>query len=333
MVFGAEGFGHVDVFDVGFAVHGGEDGAGEVVPGAGATGAAVEDAGEFGVFAAVEGHVYGVGDVDEVAELLAVGVVGAVGFEEADAAVGEDLSVGLVDDGAHVALVVFVGAVDVEVFEAGDLGEDAAAEGPEVEEVLGHAIHVEGAEGVEGGFVVAVALGAVAVGGGGGGVDEAGAGFEGGDAEGFGVAGVVGDQEVGVGFGGGGAGAEVVDAGDVAEEALGDEGGEGVALDVVGEAESAEVFPVFVGSEGVDGEDVFMAAAVEFGNEVGGDEAGGAGLRIRSPTMAARASRLRRIRESRPGLRLRHSERSSRPKKTSSSWDTEIPMPMLSVQP
>jgi hypothetical protein len=149
LVFFAQGFGHVDEVDGGWAAEGGEDGVGEVDPGLGGAGAEVVEAGGEGGLGELEGHADGVFDVEEVAFLFAVAVVRAMGFEEAEAAGGGDLAEGFVDDAAHVGLVVFVGAEDVEVFEADDAAEPALAFGVEVEEVLRVAVHVEGAEALD----------------------------------------------------------------------------------------------------------------------------------------------------------------------------------------
>src|SRR6202012_3738550 len=97
----------------------------------------------------------------------------AVALEEAYAAVALDLLEGLADDRAHVVLVVFVGAEDVEVLEADDAVEEVVAQGPEIEHVLGVAVHVERAKCGSRSVRIGVALSAFAVGCGGTGVDEA----------------------------------------------------------------------------------------------------------------------------------------------------------------
>lgn len=101
--------------------------------------------------------------------------------------------------------------------------------------MFGVAVHVEGAEGLEGFFVIVHAFGAIAVGGGGGGVDEADIIFVGPGGEGFGVFVVILDEVATIFFGSVGAGAEVEDGGDVVEEvgAFGDEFDAGIGFHVV----------------------------------------------------------------------------------------------------
>ena len=84
-------FGHVDVGDMRFPVHGGKDGADEVVPGAGPAGPHVEDAAGRRCGQEPEHELHAILDVDEVAHLAAVGILRIIRFEEPHAAGTGDL--------------------------------------------------------------------------------------------------------------------------------------------------------------------------------------------------------------------------------------------------
>ena len=175
--------------------------------------------------------------------------------------------------------MTLVGAEDVEVFDASNAVEPAVALGMQVEEVLGVAVGIEGAQGLEMIGSIIHPLRTVAVGGGGAGVDESYAALQRPLGEAFGVAKVILHQVAGVGLGGGGACPEVEDGAD-APECIGillKEIEECVGLHVVSEPEGGEVLPLLVAAEEVGDEDVLLTPEVECVDEGAADEAGSAG--------------------------------------------------------
>ena len=120
-----------------------------------------------------------------------------------------DLTVGLDHHALHGALVVFVGAVNIEEFQADHLAVQFLPQQPEVEELLGVAVHVQRREAGDQGRIVAEPQTAVAVSGRGAGVDEARALVQGVAAEIAAVVEIVFHQKVRVALGGGGTGPQM----------------------------------------------------------------------------------------------------------------------------
>ena len=159
--------------------------------------------------------------------------------------------VGLLHERAHAALVVLKRTVNIKVFQADDLVHDAAAQRPQVEHVLGVAVHVERFKGWRDRIFITVTLPAVAVGGRAGGIDEARAAGQRPFAQAARGAVVILQQEVGIALGGGATCAQV-DAGACLRGApLGHHLHEVSRLDNILVKEAAQVLPLFIRAERV----------------------------------------------------------------------------------
>lgn len=275
LVLAFEDLRHVDVFDPARLLHGVEDGGNKLVPGLGEAASGVVDAAQIRTVEQEEDHLHDVLHIHEIAFLLAVGVLGAAGLEELHGPGVANLLERAADHAAHRPLVAFVRAEDVGELHARDGVHEAVADRPQVEHLLGVAVHVQRTERRDAVERVGVALFARAVGGGAGGVDEPDAARRAERGEELGVFEIVVDEVGGVELGRGRARAEMDDRLHIGGQAVrGELADEVVLLHVVGVAERAEVFPFFGLAEVVDDQDVVDAPAVEPPDDGAADESG-----------------------------------------------------------
>jgi len=210
--------------------------------------------------------------------LTAIGIGGAVGLEEPDSPRGLDLAEGLVDDAPHVALVVLVGAEDIEEFQPGDGLFQAPLQDPEIEDLLGIAVHVDGLQGGGDGVGIGKAPGAVPVCGGGAGVDEPDTVADAPVGEAAGVEVVVPPEIIRVPFRRGGAGPQMNDRPGGEGDLVGIDHLEKVVLvNIFDITQVNEILPLFRRTKPIDDDDVFDSLPVELPYEGAADEARAAG--------------------------------------------------------
>ncbi len=220
---------------------------------------------------------------------------GAVGLEESHLPRVPDLEEGFAHDALHLRLVVLVGAEDVEELDPHDLAEEPVAHHPQVEELLGVAVHVDGPELRGHPVVVGEAQGAVAVSRAARGVEKGDLPLDGPAGQGAAVVEIVLHEVVGVALRRRGAGSHVDDGlglegkGAPAEHLV-----EGILVDEVGVAPLHEVLPLLRGPQRIDDQNVVDPLPVEFPDQRAADEPGPAGddvhavLLVRMPLRGGR---------------------------------------------
>jgi hypothetical protein len=89
-------------------------------------------------------HLHTVLHVNKITDLLPVAIFFFIGLEKPDLARFPDLVEGFKDHTGHVALVVLIGTEDIEEFDTCDLLFRLLFQHPQIENLLGIAVHVDG---------------------------------------------------------------------------------------------------------------------------------------------------------------------------------------------
>jgi len=217
--------------------------------------------------------------VEKIPLLAAVGVFRPIGAEEFESARLLDLPVGLAHHRAHLALVVFIGTEHIEELQAGQGVEHPFPAGPEVEKMLGVAVHIERLQPVEPGRIIVETGRSVAVRGGRGGDHEPcplGQGIAG---HGPGVGEIVAHQVFGVGLGGGGTSPQMHDGLHISKRLLlpAYRRQKGILVQVVDKAAVDQILPFFAAAKIVHHQNVVPPGRIEAPQQGAAQKSGSAG--------------------------------------------------------